>query len=196
MARSFDHDQRYHMQYRTDLFISTIICLPAPCTCIPQCHHLITACLMRLAYQAPLLFAAALRCCCCLNFPQLHSLILTNTHHHNIITTPTTTPTHTTMAPSKHSHQAHFLLHALVYIMTFFRRHVRVCTPARPHFELHSASSQSPRLRRAQRQFMMLFFLHSMLRDLLSKLLHRCQPGSSAPSPLTMETVTRHRVSR
>ena len=183
------------MQYRTDLFISTIICLPAPCTCIPQCHLLITAFLMRLAYQAPLLFAAALRCCCCLNFPPA-SLTHPHKHHHNNITAPTTTPTHTAMAPSKHSHQALILLHTLVYIMTFFRRHARVFTPALPHFELHPASSRSPRLRRAQAQFTMFFFLHSMIRVFLSKSLHCCQPGSPAPSPLTMETVTRHRVNR
>ena len=177
------------------MVISTFICLPAPCTCIPQCHHLITACLMRLAYQAPLLFADALRRCCCLNFPPA-SLTHPHKHHHNMITTPTSTPTRTAMALPKHSHQALFLLHTLVYIMVFFRRHARVFTPALPHFELHPASSQSPRPRRAQGQFTMLFFLHSMLRDLLSELLHRRQPGSPGPSPLTMETVTRHRVNQ
>lgn len=124
------------------------------------------------------------------------SLTHPHKHHHNMITTPTSTPTRTAMALPKHSHQALFLLHTLVYIMVFFRRHARVFTPALPHFELHPASSQSPRPRRAQGQFTMLFFLHSMLRDLLSELLHRRQPGSPAPSPLTMETVTRHRVNR
>jgi len=122
-----------------------------------------------------------------------HSSSQTPSQH---ITTPTMTSTHTTMTPPKHIHQALFLLHTLVYIMSFFHRHARVFTTALPHFELHPASHQSPRLRRAQAQFTMLFFLHSMIRVLLSKSLHRCQPGSPAPSPLTMETVTRHRVNR
>ena len=80
----FDHGPRSHMQYRTDLVISSIICLPASCTCFPHCHHLNTAYPIELACQAPLPLAAALRCCCCLNFPQLHSL----NHHNTTITTP------------------------------------------------------------------------------------------------------------
>jgi hypothetical protein len=83
-----------------------------------------------------------------------------------------------------------------VCIMTFFRRHVRVFSTILPHIELHQDSSQSPRRPRAPEQFTTLSYLHSMLRYLLSMTLHRCQPGSPAPSPLTMDTATRHRVNR
>ena len=139
------------------------------------------------------------RCSSLLLLPKLHtsfthSLTHAQQHHHNTITTPTTIPTHTTMAPSKHFHQAFLLLNTLVYIMIFFRCHARVFTTALPHFELYPASSQPPRPRRAQEAFQILSCQHSILVALVNKRLHRCQPGSPAPSPLMMETATRHRV--
>ena len=125
--------------------------------------------------------------------PQLPtaSLSYSQQHHHNTFKTPS----QTTMAPTNHFQQAFSLLHALVCIITLFYHQARVLIAILlPSSELHPRSRQTPRLSQAQAQVKILFRLHTMLRLLMSKLLHRCQHGSPAPSPLTTDRSTRHRV--
>ena len=161
------------------------------CTCLPQCHLLNAASLIRLAYKVPLVLRSPSLLAVLPKLPQLHSL-----KHNNTITTRFTTPSHTTMAPSKPYCQILFLLDALVCIMTLFRRHAHVFLPSLSQFELHTDSRQSIRLRRPEEQFTIFSYLHSMFRQLLTKLLYRYRPGGPAPSPLTKETATHHRVNR